>query len=405
MSDFYQHGTIATLHRLADPDMRKLEQELVSTAQERPVALVLPSLYSELEGEALKLIVGELAQVPYLAEIIISMNRMTAEQFKLAKEFFKALPQKYRIIWNDGPRMNKLYDRLKKEKLTAYQPGKGYNVWMAYGLVLTDERIRVVATHDCDILSYHRDMLTRIVMPTAHQNLTYEYCKSYYTRVSDRMFGRVTRLFVFPLLRAMIKVAGPHPLLEFLNEFRYPLSGEFSISTDLARAIRVPGDWGLEIGLLCEVYRNATVRRICQVDIGSNFEHKHQALGTVSRGGVSDGLLKMVADIARSLFRNLCSEGVQMTPAFMQSLGMTYERLAKENIGRYADDAFINGLIFVRHEESTAVEAFSEALRTAQRDFMEVVGSSPYIPNWNRINSALPDFGAQLFEAVELDNK
>lgn len=405
MSDFYQHGTIATLHRLADPDMRKLEQELVATAAERPVALVLPSLYSELEGDAMGNIVQELAQTPYLSEIIISMNRMDAAQFARAREFFEVLPQKYRILWNDGPRVRKLYERLHHEKLTDYVAGKGYNVWMAYGLVLTDERIRVVATHDCDILSYHRDMLTRVLLPTAHPNLTYEYCKSYYTRVSDRMFGRVTRLFVFPLLRAMMKVAGPHPLLEFLNEFRYPLSGEFSISTDLARVIRVPGDWGLEIGLLCEVYRSATVRRICQVDIGSNFEHKHQPLGTVSNKGAINGLLKMVGDIARSLLRNLCAEGVQMTPAFMQSVRMTYERLAKENIGRYADDAFINGLIFVRHEESTAVEAFCDVLAQAQRDFMEIPASSPYIPSWNRVNSALPDFGNMLAEAVEEDNR
>lgn len=405
MSDFYQHGTIATLHRLAMPDMGKLEQELAGTAHHRPITLVLPSLYSEVEGPAMSGIVAELKQVPYLSEIIISMNRMTAEQFARAKEFFSELPQKHRIIWNDGPRVTALYERLKAERLTFYVPGKGYNVWMAYGLVLTDEKTRVVATHDCDILSYHRDMLTRIVLPTAHPNLTYEYCKSYYSRVGTRMYGRVTRLFVFPLLRAMMKVVGSHPLLEFLNEFRYPLSGEFSISTDLARVIRVPGDWGLEIGLLCEVYRSATVRRICQVDIGTNFEHKHQPLGAMSGDGVSSGLMKMVGDISRSLFRNLCSEGVQLSPAFMQTLRLTYERLAKENIGRYADDAFLNGLEFVRHEESSAVEAFCHALQEAEQQFLSTPISSPYIPNWNRVNSALPEFGDMLQEAVEADNR
>src|SRR5690349_16416764 len=73
MSDFYQHGTIATLHRLGEPDMREMERALAATAAERPMTLVLPSLYSELEGAALKGIVQELAQVPYLSEIVISM--------------------------------------------------------------------------------------------------------------------------------------------------------------------------------------------------------------------------------------------------------------------------------------------------------------------------------------------
>ena len=116
-------------------------------------------------------------------------------------------------------------------------------------------------------------------LPTAHHSMAYEYVKSYYGRVSDRMYGRVTRLFVGPLLRAMIKVLGNHPLLEFLSNFRYPLSGEFSIDIDLAEIIRIPGDWGLEVGMLCEIYRSAATRKVCQVDLGNNFEHKHQHLG------------------------------------------------------------------------------------------------------------------------------
>ncbi len=405
MSDFYQHGSITTLHRLKDPDMAQMASELGQVGRERPITLVLPSLYSELETEAMQLIKERLKHVTYLQEVIISMNRMTNEQFAKAKEFFRELPMPYRIIWNDGPRMKALYTKLKEAKLTSYVPGKGYNVWMAYGVVLTDEKVRVVATHDCDIRTYHEDMLTRICLPTAHPNLTYEYCKSYYTRIADKMYGRVTRLFVFPLIRALMRTIGNHPLLEFLNEFRYPLSGEFSISTDLARVIRIPGDWGLEIGLLCEVYRNATLRRICQVDIAHNFDHKHQDLGSASSAGASSGLVKMAADISRSLFRNLSSEGVVLSESHFRTLRLTYERLAKDNIGRYADDAFMNDLSFLRHEEAAAVEAFGQALLNAETDFLDREQSSPYIPNWNRVNSALPEFSAELIQAVEDDNR
>jgi hypothetical protein len=34
MADFYQHGTIATLHRLGNPDYRRLEEEMGMLAQD-----------------------------------------------------------------------------------------------------------------------------------------------------------------------------------------------------------------------------------------------------------------------------------------------------------------------------------------------------------------------------------
>ncbi len=60
MADFHQTGVVATFHKLGAPSLEKIESELSWYAQERPIALVLPSLYSELEGEALKGIIREL---------------------------------------------------------------------------------------------------------------------------------------------------------------------------------------------------------------------------------------------------------------------------------------------------------------------------------------------------------
>jgi glucosyl-3-phosphoglycerate synthase len=42
MSDFYQTGAIATLHRLGPTDLPRLERELQEFAKETPIALVLP---------------------------------------------------------------------------------------------------------------------------------------------------------------------------------------------------------------------------------------------------------------------------------------------------------------------------------------------------------------------------
>ena len=119
---------------------------------------------------------------------------------------------------------------------------------------LTSQKARVVATHDCDILNYRRDLLARLCFPTANPNMSYEFAKGYYSRVSDRMHGRVTRLFMAPLMRSMKSVLGAVPLLDYLESFRYPLAGECSMTIELVRANRIPADWGLEVGVLAEVY-------------------------------------------------------------------------------------------------------------------------------------------------------
>lgn len=278
MSDFYQNGVVTVLHRLGEPNIDRLEQELVRHARTTPIALVLPSLYAELERPALKRIVETLRNIRYLNEIVISLDQASALEFRLAKQFFCQLPHRVRVIWNDGPRVQQLLNVLIAHEIDIGLQGKGRGCWTAFGYVLARGESQVIALHDCDIVSYDRQYLARLCFPVANPNLGYEFCKGYYSRVTDRMHGRVTRLFITPLLRSLQALAGPHPLLSFLDSFRYPLAGEFAMVRDLAWINRIPGDWGLEIGVLAEIYRNCALRRICQADIADSYEHKHQSL-------------------------------------------------------------------------------------------------------------------------------
>ena len=54
MSDFYQNGVVTVLHRLGNPNVERLELELLRYGRTHPIALVLPSLYAELSRPALK---------------------------------------------------------------------------------------------------------------------------------------------------------------------------------------------------------------------------------------------------------------------------------------------------------------------------------------------------------------
>jgi len=128
MSDFYQTGVVATFHRLGKPNIDKIEAELTWYAQERPIALVLPSLYSELEGDALRGIVRELKEVRYIREIVVTLGSASEEEFRHAKEFFSILPQKTRIIWNTGQKISEIYKAIESAELPVGEEGKGRSV-------------------------------------------------------------------------------------------------------------------------------------------------------------------------------------------------------------------------------------------------------------------------------------
>lgn len=402
MADFYQTGVVATFHRLGGVNLEKIESELSWYASERPIALVLPSLFSELAGDALKGIVRELKEVKYIKEIVVTLGPASEEEFKQAKQFFSVLPQKTRIIWNSGLKIEALYKAIEAAELPIGEPGKGRSAWMAYGYILSKQYFQGIALHDCDIVTYERGLLARLCYPVTNPNLDYDFCKGFYSRVTDRLHGRMTRLLVTPLIRSLQKIFGYLPILVFFDSFRYPLAGEFSMDVDLARVNRIPGDWGLEVGVLAEVYRNTSIRRVCQVDIAENYEHKHQEL---SPEDATKGLNKMCVDICKSIFRTLASEGIVFSEGFFKTLVATYVRTAQDMLKRYQDDAAINGLFFDRHEESLAVETFTNGIKSAAEIITADPLGVPLIASWDRVTSAIPDILNQIKEAVEEDNK
>lgn len=401
MSDFYQVGVVATFHRLGSQNLDKLEEQLSWYSHERPIALVLPCLYSELEGDALPAIVRQLKEVKYVKEIVVGLALASPSEFQHARKFFSELPQKTTIIWQEGPRVSSLYKAIEEAGLHVGQQGKGKGVWMSYGYILAEQNFHTIALHDCDILTYNRELLARLCYPVTNPNLNYSFCKGYYSRITDRMHGRVTRLLFTPLIRSLQKIIGHHPLLIFFDSFRYALAGEFSMDVDMARSTRIPGDWGLEVGMLAEVYRNTSLRRVCQVDISENYDHKHQVL---SPDDASLGLHKMSVDICKSIFRTLESEGIVFSEGFFKTLVATYVRTAQDMLKRYEDDAAVNSLFFDRHAESLAVETFTDGIRIAARKITEDPLGVPLISSWDRVTSALPGILDDISAAVVADN-
>ena len=403
MGDFYQNGIITTLHNLSRRPVEELERELLEFSRKRPLGLILPSLYSELEGEALPHILAELQQVPYLAQIVIGLDRADEQQYRQALAFFGQLPQQHRVLWNDGPRLQALDRELQEIDLAPRELGKGRNVWYCMGYTLASNKTESVALHDCDILTYDRSLLARLIYPVAHPRFNYEFCKGYYARLADGTInGRVSRLLVTPLLRALMKTLGEMEYLDYMDSFRYPLAGEFSFRRDVLNDILIPSDWGLEIGVLSEMYRNYANNRLCQADIADAYDHKHQQLSEDDEEG---GLSKMSIDIAKALFRKLATRGVTFDSGTFRSLKATYYRIALDFVETYHNDALMNGLSLDVHREEKAVELFAQNIMKAGEAFLDRPMERPFIPSWNRVISAIPDILERLQEAVEADHE
>lgn len=400
MADFFQTGAITTLHRLGPPNVARIEAELCALTIATPIALVLPCHVRELGTPALERILGELKGAKYLRQIVIGIDGAdTAAKWNRARKIFGALPQEVLLLWNDGQRISRLL-RTLAHGIGGGAAGKGRNVWLCLGAVFSAGVASVVAMHDCDIVNYSREMLARLCYPLANPALGFDFCKGYYARVSDRLHGRVTRLLVGPLLRAMRDITGPHPLVDYLGAFRYPLAGEVALRAEHARRLRVPHDWALELGILAETYRHCAPRAICQAELCDNYDHKHQSL---SPRDPARGLHKVAREVVLAFFRSMSGEGVKMDAGLLDTLSAAYERHASEALRGFSADAIINSLEYPRADEELAVETFVRAIQEAARAYIAAPHHRAAAPGWDRVAEEWPDFLPALREAIAAD--
>lgn len=398
MPDFFQHDLITTLHDLHTGELDVLESMLRESTRQNKIGLVLPVTANDMRAAAFDRIIAELRDADYVDTIAVSLGVAPQQaDYDATVEKVAGLGERAKVIWTDGPQIQSLYQELIDVGLPVSTPGKGRSVWTAFGFLLEDPEINTFVLHDCDIVDYDRLLLARLCLPMVHPALDFEFCKAYYARVTDRMHGRVVRLLVAPLLRAMLLSFPDSRFIRFLANFRYPLAGEFSLTRNLARSNRIPSDWGLEVGTLAEVFRNTSLKRVCQTDLCRLYEHKHQEL---SMNDKQQGLMKMAIDILTTIYRTLSSQGVMISKSAFITLRSSYLRTAQDCIREYSADAVVNGLEFDRHAEEAAVEAFAECVTVAGEIFYRDPNGAEAIPNWTRVRSAFPDFTSRLRAAA-----
>jgi glucosyl-3-phosphoglycerate synthase len=377
MSDFFQHGLISTLHRL-NPIEPGEGEELDQTG----LGLLLPCHVREIGSKALNDTIKTLNQLTCFEHIIVSLNGGRSDgasnptsDLGEALRFWSQLGARHTILWNDAP---SFLSWLGSNHLSAV-PGKGLNLWSGLGFALSQTELQALIIHDCDIQNYTVSLPISLAVPVAR--LDYQFCKGFYSRVQEQLYGRATRLFMIPLVRALVRTLGHVPLLDFIDSFRYPLAGECALSTGVAASLSVENGWGVEIGWLCEAYRLIDPEEICQVDLAMRYHHRHQSIDPERP---AEGLLGMVTDIALSVFTHLEKEGCRLDSSILAEVVSGYEQTANDMIRRYRDVAEFNKLTFARDEEQQTAQRFQERLRFVADEFTSGTRMRS-LPPWDQL--------------------
>lgn len=378
-------------------DFDFMSARLGSLEEKYPSGLIIPIVERDLKSPVLSKIVDELNECHYLKKVFIALSAEGPSGYEEALRLSRNFKIPCDIIWCNKPEVASVLEELKKKGLDVTKlSGKGKDLWIAMGIASLELYAFVV--HDADVVYYSKMLPTKMLYPIIEPELDFFFAKGYYARVNTenkRMYGRIVRLFIKPLLESLEeKLLHPSRFIMYLQSFSYPLSGEFAIYSNLASHLRIPCDWGLEVGLLAELFRNSSYKRICEVDLGF-YEHKHRNI-------VTNGLTKTAEDSFVTLLRTLTeTDGIEVTMPFLQSLQVMYKKMAQDKIRQYHADAVCNNLDFDRHQEESTVDALSAVIVTAGRKYL-MQPAKTQLPDWLRTIAAMPNIRERLREkAIE----
>ena len=167
MSDFWQHGPITTIHRLPSSGIGNLEAVVGNHSRERPAALLIPALASEMKGLAWPNLMAQLAGATFLDEVILALGVATSDDLGRAKSDLKRLPMKSAVVWPESDNLSAVFEAARP-LLDVGPPGKGRDVWIALGYILGQGDVHAVALNDADVVTWTRELPLRLLAPLLH---------------------------------------------------------------------------------------------------------------------------------------------------------------------------------------------------------------------------------------------
>jgi glucosyl-3-phosphoglycerate synthase len=380
-----EQGRVTRIHDFF-PKIDFQKERMNELSNKYPSGVIIPIMDKDLANPALDGIIRSLNECYYLKKVFVALAASNPEDYRKALSITDKLEISHDVIWCNRQEVNTVLEELKRKGLdVTCLKGKGKDLWIATGIASLE--LNAIAIHDADIISYSDELPTKLLYSVVEPRLDFWFSKGYYARINlenHKMYGRIYRLFINPLLAALQKkLENNSRFIRYLQSFRYTLSGEMALYTDLALNLRIPCDWGLEIGMLAELYRNVSIKRMCEVDLGF-FDHKHKAIAPTA-------LLKTAEDSLITLLRSLTeTEAIDVSEASLLSLQVAYRRFAQDRIRQYNADSLCNSIEYDRHEEESSVDELSKVITEAGRKYLRNPLSTQ-LPDWLRTISAMPD--------------
>ena len=175
--------------------------------------------------------------------------------------------------------------------------GKGAAIWKS----LLKVHGSLVVCIDADIIEFDSRFVYGLIGSLLY-NSQAVFSKAFYRRplkIGNAVYdnydgGRVTEILVRPLLSAL------YPALSGICQ---PLSGEYAFRKDAAMTLPFSSGYGVEIGLLFDIYKKFGLKRCVQVDMDIRYHRNRpvQELSTMSLGIIETLFRKLEADNVISL--------------------------------------------------------------------------------------------------------
>lgn len=342
----YAQEQITTLHAFDDP---------MPPAPVGNAAVIVPLAERDCGTETAARTFETLAAVSP-GRVIVAL-RAPEDAIQGAIEWLSQFDLDLTVLWCNAPAVR---NTLAEAGVSA-PSGKGRDVWLALGVASNDE---YVVVHDADATSYDRTHVPRLLHPLANG---FAFTKGYYARVEeDRLYGRLNRLFIDPLVQTLTETTEA-AILDYLASCRYALAGEIAMTGELASRLRPPPGWGLELATLGDAFTFAQATGTAQVDLGMH-RHDHRPVTG------SNGLGSMANEVARTFFTVLESHDV--LPDY-ETLPDRYQAVARRYIDQYAADARFNDLDYDRGAECAQVDRY--------RDAIAPPGDDNRLPAWREL--------------------
>jgi glucosyl-3-phosphoglycerate synthase len=311
MSDFFQYKNITTLQSLR---LNKRLEEDVMNAQKKLV-VVIPCLVSHYVSGVLQKLLDQLRTVSLISEIIVVLNGNQSEVKNFNKSFtqIKVDSNLIKFLMIDGI-------------------GKGRAIKFGFDYAYQHyKKEAILVTLDADLQSFSKEYFLRLVYPIVL--LGGHFNKGYYARFSpSKLDGRLTRLLVIPMLYAIQEQHPASDLTYWLLSFRYPLSGDVALVSDVVPHLTLHDNWAYDLSLLYSLYHLQDELSIYQTELTDNYEHLHRNLD----GDKDLGLSELIKDISIYL--------MGLLPLNINRFIDDYENLAFRYCDKYKKLALFNGI-------------------------------------------------------------